>query len=135
MAKTLISFSTWFWNDDFWLPPNVTWQDMTPDSSSKYGMEYASFDHLKIYPWLLVVCIFIHRYLLEACLFRFIGKTLGVKGHRKFKTRTELHTVIEKEFKAQKKWEPKEILKLSQKLKVPERKGNFKNVLNIFIFC
>ena len=131
MAEVLTSFSTWFWNDDFWLPPNVTWQDMTPDSSSK--ITYASFDHLKVYPWIFVVCIFIHRYLLEACFFRFIGKKLGVKGHRKFKSNVELNGVIEKEFKGNKKWDQKEILNLSQKLNVPERKGNCKNIRNIFI--
>jgi len=120
MAKTLISFSTWFWNDDFWLPPNITWQDIKSDSSSK--INYANFDHLYVYPWILVVCIFIHRYLLEGCFFRYIGRRFGIKGHPNFKNSLQLDKKTEKEFKAIKKWDQKQILKLSQKLDVPERK-------------
>ena len=123
MTEAFTSFCTWFWNDDFWLPPNVTWHDITPDRSSK--ITYASFDHLYVYPWLLVVCIFIHRYLMEGCFFRFLGRKLGVKGHRKFrKSSVELNGIIEKEFKAIKKWEHKDILRLSEKLNITERKGS-----------
>ena len=134
MAEVFTSFSVWFWNDDFWLPPNVTWKDIqpAPDSSSK--INYACFDHLYVYPWILVVCIFVHRYLLEGCLFRFIGKQLGVKGHRKFRSSVQLNGIIEKEFKLIKKWDQKEILKLSQKINVPERKGNIQNTRSVPIY-
>ena len=130
MAKTLISFSTWFWNDDFWLPPNITWHDINPDSSSK--ITYANFNHLYVYPWILVVCIFIYRYLLEGCLFRYIGRKFGIKGHPKFKNALQLTKETEKEFKAIKKWNQKEILQLSVKLGVPERKGKYRNIITCF---
>ena len=28
MANVFHDFSDWFWNEDFWLPPNVTWADL-----------------------------------------------------------------------------------------------------------
>jgi len=134
MTEAFTSFCTWFWNDDFWLPPNVTWHDITPDRSSK--ITYASFDHLYVYPWILVVCIFIHRYLMEGCFFRFIGKKLGVKGHRKFRKSTvELNGIIEKEFKTIKKWEHKDILRLSEKLNITERKGSKQTYAALLLNC
>ena len=62
---------------------------------------------------------------MEGCFFRFLGRKLGVKGHRKFrKSSVELNGIIEKEFKAIKKWEHKDILRLSEKLNITERKGS-----------
>jgi hypothetical protein len=32
--------SAWFWNDEFWLPPNVTWSSL---QSTEPDISYASF--------------------------------------------------------------------------------------------
>ena len=62
---------------------------------------------------------------MERCFFRFLGRKLGVKGHRKFrKSGVELNGTIEKELKAIKEWEHKDILRLSEKLNITERKGS-----------
>ena len=126
MAQAFTLFGTWFWNDDFWLPPNITWQDINPNGNSK--ITYADFDHLYVYPWILVVCIFIYRYLFEGFVFRFIGHKLGVKGHKKLKSNIEINGLIENEFKAVKRWDHEQILRLSQKINLPERKGPVQNI-------
>ena len=33
----------WFWNEDIWLPPNVTWSDL---EGSRGGVHYSKFTDL-----------------------------------------------------------------------------------------
>ena len=131
MVDTFRLFGKWFWNEDFWLPPNITWHDIDPNNNSK--INYASFDHLYTYPWILVVLIFIYRYLLEGCLFRFIGHQLGVKHHKVVKSNIELNGVLNREFKTVKRWDHQQILRLSKKVNVSERKGNNQSISLPFV--
>ena len=39
MASELSSLSAWFWDDTFWLPPNVTWAHLT-NSRGQNGVNY-----------------------------------------------------------------------------------------------
>ena len=49
---------SWFWNDDIWLPPNVTWSDL----QSNEEVTYFNFYDL-IYPIPAgVLLIFIRRF-------------------------------------------------------------------------
>ena len=103
MVDTFHLVSKWFWNEDFWLPPNITWNDIDPSKNSKFN--YASFDDLYVYPWRLVVLTFIYRYLLERCLFRFIGGQLGIRHHTIVKSNTEINVLSNNELKAVKRWD------------------------------
>ena len=29
-------FGQWFWNDNFWLPPNVTWDQFKTEENKRY---------------------------------------------------------------------------------------------------
>lgn len=52
----------WFWNEKVWLPPNMTWKDVTPAQGSN---KYTKFEEL-IYPIPAgVVLIFIRGYIMR----------------------------------------------------------------------
>lgn len=50
----------WFWMDDFWLPPNVTWKDLEPQA----GVKYADFEDL-LYPVPTAFVLILLRYVVE----------------------------------------------------------------------
>ena len=64
------SFSKWFWNDEFWLPPNSTWEDVNTKTS-----------HLA-YPLVIGLVLVVVRWLVEGLVFRPLGKTIGIKHHK-----------------------------------------------------
>lgn len=65
MAST-VNFAKWFWNEDIWLPPNVTWTDLEV-SMSRGGVAVAKFSDLwlPIPAALIVIAI---RYVFERYL-------------------------------------------------------------------
>jgi hypothetical protein len=72
---TLEAVGEWFWSDTFWLPPNVTWEDM----GSQKQVNYASFADLG-YPIPLGLLIILIRSLVENRIFRPLGLKLGIKN-------------------------------------------------------
>lgn len=66
-----------FWDDELWLPPNVTWKDL----ESTDIVQYANFYDL----WLPIPAAFIVmglRILVERYIFRPFGVQLGLRPHR-----------------------------------------------------
>lgn len=62
MASTNF-FTTWFWNEDIWLPPNVTWSDLET-SMGREGVAIAKFADLW-YPIPAAILVIITRYFVE----------------------------------------------------------------------
>ena len=132
MVDTFYLLSKWFWNEDFWLPPNITWHDIDPNKNTK--INYASFDDLYVYPWRLIVLIFFYRYIAEGHLLRFIGHQFGVKHHTIVKYNIELNDLLERELKTVKRWDHQQILRLSKKLNVSVRKGIIQSISYLFLY-
>lgn len=53
----------WFWNDDIWLPPNVTWTDLE-QSEIREGVAVPKFSHLW-YPIPASLIVIAIRYFVE----------------------------------------------------------------------
>lgn len=58
--NVLKNVSSAFWSTDVWLPPNITWDDIKPNSENKY----ADYHHL-IYPLPMAFTLLLMRYALE----------------------------------------------------------------------
>ncbi|XP_061722373.1 ceramide synthase 6-like isoform X1 [Cydia pomonella] len=68
-----------FWDEDVWLPPNTTWEDLAPGPDKP--VVYNDHRHL-LYPLPLAVVLIILRHLLEKYWFAPFGKSLGIKNTR-----------------------------------------------------
>ena len=67
-----------FWDDNFWLPPNVTWRDL---KARETEVSYASFGDLS-YPLILAWAVVAIRKAIEKWIFRPIGKQMGIVDSR-----------------------------------------------------
>ena len=79
MTTEFSTLSAWFWDDTFWLPPNVTWSSL---KSREPEVTYASFSDLA-YPLALAWVILLVRKIVERFVFRPLGQKLGMKEQRK----------------------------------------------------
>lgn len=78
--------SNWFWDEDIWLPPNVTWSDL--EMSSKHGgVTYSKFSDLW-YPVPAALLVILLRVLVERFVFRPVGVSLGLRPSRRRKAPT-----------------------------------------------
>ena len=77
--------SAWFWDDTFWLPPNVTWSSL---KSREPEVSTASFSDLA-YPLGLAWIILLIRKVVERFVFRPIGQRLGMKEKAQSRPPTE----------------------------------------------
>lgn len=77
--------SAWFWDDTFWLPPNVTWSSL---KSREPEVSTASFSDLA-YPLGLAWIILLIRKVVERHVFRPIGQRLGMKDNAPIRPPTE----------------------------------------------
>ena len=77
----LKEFGNWFWNDEFWLPPNVTWNHFKTEQGT-IDSRYATSRDL-IWPIPLAFGIIVIRYVIENLVFRPIGRKLGLKAVRR----------------------------------------------------
>ena len=79
-------FTSWFWNPDFWLPPNVTWDSFKqPEVVNEAFVEpgkFARFSHLW-YPIPLSILVMIARWVVERGVFKNIGVRLGMKDYKR----------------------------------------------------
>lgn len=111
----LSRFSKWFWNEDIWLPPNITWEDIKKTDVIKY----AQFNDL-YYCLLIAVVLLIVRFTLERFIFTPIGVYFGLKPSRP-KRAPENH-LLEKAFRVNGRIGYKQIQGLAKQLDWTERK-------------
>lgn len=120
MKSKFAAFGHWFWNENFWLPPNVTWSDIGAQES----VTYASFSDLG-YP-LVYACVLIAiRSFVENKVFRPLGRRLGIKERRRRRPAT--NDVLENAFalleaSATNTFNHEEIIRLSKQLHMTERR-------------
>ncbi|RVE49133.1 hypothetical protein evm_006254 [Chilo suppressalis] len=68
-----------FWNEHVWLPPNTTWEDITP--SPDKAVNYTNHTHVW-YPIPLAFVFIALRYVFEKHVYGPFGKSLGIKDTR-----------------------------------------------------
>ena len=78
--------SSWFWNDDIWLPPGITWDTMkqpqSVNNTTIYPEQFAQFGDL-LYPLPLALLMILVRWVVERGLFRAIGLRIGLKHYNR----------------------------------------------------
>ena len=65
----------WFWNEKFWLPPNVTWRDLDRSDGTIYLPDAS--DLLLPLPIALFLCLV--RFVWERCVSRQVGRYFNLK--------------------------------------------------------
>ena len=63
ISMNSMTLTKWFWNDDIWLPPNVTWTDLE-QSEIREGVAVPKFSHLW-YPIPASIIVIAIRYAVE----------------------------------------------------------------------
>ena len=85
MSVLINSVSAWFWNEDVWLPPRVTWSSMKSvqivNGSRIEPEEFAQFSDL-LYPLPLAVIMLLLKWSVQN-IFYTLGKWLGLKEQRR----------------------------------------------------
>ncbi|XP_008550481.1 ceramide synthase 6 [Microplitis demolitor] len=110
--EVLTNISSRFWSPDIWLPPNITWDDISPNSENKY----ADYHHL-LYPLPMALGLLLVRYALEKYCFAPFGKSLGIKTSRSKKAPP--NALLEKAYS--KRIKHKQITALAKQLDWSER--------------
>ncbi|XP_063926825.1 ceramide synthase 6-like isoform X1 [Zophobas morio] len=105
-----------FWSEYIWLPPNTTWQDIAPDSSSH--IQHADYRHL-LYPLPMALIMLSLRYVLEKYWFAPVGISLGIKNTKPKKAPP--NHVLEKAYTTSKKWKHKQLQGLAKQVDMSER--------------
>ncbi|KYM77909.1 LAG1 longevity assurance like protein 5 [Atta colombica] len=108
-----LNISATFWSPHIWLPPNITWEDISPNADNKY----ANYQHL-IYPLPMAIVLLGIRYTLERYWFAPFGKSLSIKNTRSKKAVS--NEILEKAYLS-KKTKYKQILALAKQLDWSER--------------
>lgn len=81
---TMRDLSSWFWSDNFWLPPNVTWATFDEHKlANSPEIRFAQYDEL-LTPVLAAVIVIVIKAVAQG-IFRRIGIAIGlkVKAHGK----------------------------------------------------
>jgi hypothetical protein len=106
--------SSWFWNPDIWLPPNVTWDNFKePNVLNNTAIEpdnYAKFGDLW-YPIPMALVLMVLRRVLEKLIFRPVGIRMGLKDN--IQPLPVENVVLEKAFGRSSKINTKEATKLA----------------------
>lgn len=102
-----------FWSPSIWLPPNTTWDDISPNSQNRY----TNYKHL-IVPLPMAIVLLGVRYALERYCFAPFGKSLGIKNTRT--RRAPQNDILEKAYSSR-KIKLKQILALAKQLDWSER--------------
>jgi ceramide synthetase len=110
-----------FWNEKFWFPPNITWDQFESTDNFRYA---SPSDLTYVVP--LAVMLSLIRFLLTSYVFEPIAKIIGVKGLKV--KHPESNEVLKKAYismkYSQKNRSQKndKIMKLAQDLDMPEKK-------------
>ena len=59
------AYFRFIWKEDIWLPPNVTWSDLTNNSGGGGEVNYRKISDLLIYPIPAALLLIVIRYTLE----------------------------------------------------------------------
>lgn len=105
-----------FWNQDLWLPENVTWDNISPDSNHK--ISYTNYKHL-FFAIPLSFLILGLRYFLERFCFAPLGTSFGIKNHER--KAPPSNRFLENSYSRHKKLTHEEILGLAKQLDWSER--------------
>ncbi|KAG5682487.1 hypothetical protein PVAND_011838 [Polypedilum vanderplanki] len=112
----LRKFSETFWNEDVWLPPNITWKDIDPRNSNE--IVYTDYRHL-LWPIPMSFVIILLRFIIERYWITPIGRSLGIKAT---KAKAPLsNTVLEATYSKHSKLNHKIIVPLTKQLDLSER--------------
>ena len=88
-----------FWNEDFWLPPNVTWalldQRESPTPSSVRFCQYRDL----AYPLLMCWAMLAAKFVFENVVFRAVGRYAGLPERSK-RTMPPTNDVLEAEYQS-----------------------------------
>lgn len=106
-----------FWSENVWLPPNVTWKDISPGYNDQ--IYYTNSTHLYL-PIPLAFIMLGLRYVFEKYWFSPIGISLGIKNYRS--KRAPTNPILEKAYTCSKKMTHKQIQGLAKQLDWSERK-------------
>uniref|UniRef100_A0A6M2DJD1 Protein transporter n=1 Tax=Xenopsylla cheopis TaxID=163159 RepID=A0A6M2DJD1_XENCH len=105
-----------FWSESVWLPPNITWHDISPESSDV--IKHADYRDL-IYPIPMAFVVLFMRKILERYWFWPIGVSLGIKNTRP--KRAVANPLLESAYQKNSRIKYKQILSLSKQLDWTER--------------
>ncbi|XP_078571695.1 ceramide synthase 6-like isoform X1 [Branchiostoma floridae x Branchiostoma japonicum] len=81
---------SWFWNERFWLPPNVTWADLRNTDEVQYPQTTQLYVSVGYAVVLLIIRLIFERFIAGP-----IGQSLGIPGERKY---AEPNAILEKVF-------------------------------------
>ncbi|XP_013184238.1 ceramide synthase 5 isoform X3 [Amyelois transitella] len=105
-----------FWNENVWLPPNTTWEDIAPGPDK--AVVYTDYRHL-LYPLPLALLLILLRRVLENYWFAPFGKSLGIKNTRPKKASNIPQ--LEAAYQKSSKIKHKQITALAKQLDLSER--------------
>ena len=109
------SISGWFWNEDIWLPPKVTWNSFnhphTVNTRTFNPEQFAQFSDLW-YPVPMAFIVIILRWVVERGIFKPVGIRLGLKDHKRLYP--VQNTILEKAFRRLQSLSPEDLKSLSQ---------------------
>ena len=76
--EALSDLSSWFWSDDFWLPPNVTWATSEEHKlANNPKVRFAQFEEL-LTPIVAAFAVIVIRAIVQG-IFRRLGIVMGLK--------------------------------------------------------
>ena len=129
--------STWFWNPDIWLPPNVDWdtfkEEKVINSTTVIKPEnFAKFSDLW-YTLPIGICFIVIRFIVEKQFLKPIGIFLGL--HDRPRRQPRENHVLESHFKSKRKLSKGEASLLSRQSGLSEiQVGYFKKDDNTAVF-
>ena len=87
-----------FWNEDFWLPPNVTWSMLNPETTPTPSVHFCNFRDLG-FPLVACWVMLAIKFVFENIVFRAVGKLAGLPERNK-RTMPPTNDVLEAEFQS-----------------------------------
>jgi len=116
VGSELSELSTWFWNPDIWLPPNISWdtfkEEKVLNSTTVIKPEhFARFSDL-LYPLPLGLCFIVIRFFIEKVLLKPIGCSLGLSD--KARRQPKENKVLESYFQSKSKLSKGDAVSLSR---------------------
>ena len=116
VGSELAELSTWFWNPDIWLPPNISWdtfkEEKVLNSTTVIKPEhFARFSDL-LYPLPLGLCFIVIRFFIEKVLLKPIGCSLGLSD--KARRQPKENKVLESYFQSKSKLSKGDAVSLSR---------------------
>ncbi len=110
----------WFWDDDFWLPPNVTWADIRRghNDDSSPSVDYAVYEDL-YYGVALALPIVVLKFLVEKRVFRALGRAAGLKERRR--SPPPPNSVLEAAFSSRQRLDGAALVGLAKRADMTER--------------